>query len=313
MKPSMPYLLAQDETIPGGLRRIAREEIDAAIENLRVTQVSKRDPAVHEARKSIKKLRGLVRLLLPQLGAEGPRENAVLRDLGRTLAEVRDAAAMIETVDLLGKKYHDDPAIPGLARIRSALVKRRNAARVHADSTTAAEEGVLALRRLRRRLNAWDLGPEFSSLAPGLRKTYRRGRRALSRARKNPDADHLHNLRKRVKDYWYQVRLLESLWITPEASPEQGLKKLQEDLGDAHNLAVLRETPMAGSESVAHMIDDFEKQLRVKSLASAKELYADKPHAHTARLVELWAAWRGDAGRKTPNPAPPTSEAISAA
>ena len=61
----MPYLLAHDESIPRGLRRIAREEIDSAIGNLRVRQLSKRDMAVHEARKSIKKLRGVVRLLMP--------------------------------------------------------------------------------------------------------------------------------------------------------------------------------------------------------------------------------------------------------
>jgi CHAD domain-containing protein len=311
----MPYRLEADESIPRGLRRIAREEIDSAIENLRVRQPSKRDGAVHEARKSIKKLRGLVRLLTPGLGTAGKQENTALRDLGRTLSEVRDAAAMIETVDLLGKKYHDDPAVTKLAPVRAAFVKRRNAARAHADSTPSAEEGIVALRRLRRRLNTWNIGAEFDCIAPGLKKTYRRGRNALARARKDPDAVNLHNLRKRVKDYWYQVRLLESVWplapLCPETlcpeklcpeklCPEKTLKELQEQLGDAHNLAVLRETAGKGFEGVAHLIDDFEKELRTKSLLTAKDLYAQKAGAHVDRMNALWMAWRDDTERKGP-------------
>jgi len=294
----MRYRLERDESIPRGLRRIAREEIDSAIENLRVKQPSKRDDAVHEARKSIKKLRGLVRLLMPGLGDTGKQENIALRDLGRTLSEVRDAAAMIETVDLLGKKYHDDPAVAKLAPVRAVFVKRRNAARVQGDSTPSAEEGVAVLRRLRRRLNNWNIGTEFVSIAPGLKKTYRRGRHALAQARKDPDAVNLHNLRKRVKDYWYQVRLLESLWPMPALSAENALKELQENLGDAHNLALLRETAVNGFEGVAHLIGDFEKELRVKSLATAKDLYAEKAGAHVQRLTELWMTWRDDTERK---------------
>ena len=294
----MPYRLEHDESIPRGLRRIAREEIDSAIEYLRVKQPSKRDDAVHEARKNIKKLRGLVRLLMPGMGKAGEQENTALRDLGRTLSEVRDAAAMIETVDLLRKQYHADPAVTKLAPVRAAFVKRRNAARVHADSTPSAEEGIAALRRLRRRLNTWNIGTEFAAIAPGLKKTYRRGRHALAQARKDPDAVNLHDLRKRVKDYWYQVRLLESLWPLHGLCPENALKELQEQLGDAHNLAVLRETAVAGFEGVAHLIDDFEKELRVKSLAAARDLYEEKPRAHVERLTALWMAWRGDTERK---------------
>lgn len=303
----MPYRLEHDESIPRGLRRIAREEIDSAIENLRVTQPSKRDDAVHEARKSIKKLRGLVRLLMPGLGPAGKQENIALRDLGRTLSEVRDAAAMIETVDLLGKKYHDNPAVAKLAPVRALFVKRRNAARAQGDSSPSAEEGIAILRRLRRRLNNWNIGIEFVSMAPGLKTIYRRGRHALAQARKDPDAVNLHNLRKRVKDYWYQVRLLESLWqlppLSPEnACPENALQELQEQLGDAHNLALLRETAVKGFEGVAHLIADFEKELRVKSLAAAKDLYAEKSGGHVQRLTELWMTWRDDTERKGAKP-----------
>ena len=236
---------------------------------------------------------------MPGLGTSGDEDNRALRNLGRTLSEVRDAAAMIETVDLLGRKYHDDAAVVRLAEVRSVFVKQRAAARRHADSESAPEEGIMALRRLRRRLNDWNIGSEFCALGPGLKKTYRGGRRALAACRKNPDADHLHKLRRRVKDFWYQVRLLESLWSDPAQSPEKALRDLQEDLGNAHNLAVLRRRADGSADGVAHMIDEFEAELCQKSLAAAKELYAEKPGAHVRRITELWEAWRGETHRKS--------------
>ncbi|HVW83258.1 MAG TPA: CHAD domain-containing protein, partial [Bryobacteraceae bacterium] len=71
----MAYRLKEDESVPQGLRRIAREEIDSAVQELRGKDPGKRDEAIHEARKSIKKLRGLIRILMPGLGPEGKREN----------------------------------------------------------------------------------------------------------------------------------------------------------------------------------------------------------------------------------------------
>src|SRR5947207_13920260 len=85
----MPYRLTPDESIAGGLRRIVREEVDFAVAQLRKAQLRKagsrkEDPdsraeSIHEARKSIKKLRGIVRLLMPGMGDAGKRENAALR------------------------------------------------------------------------------------------------------------------------------------------------------------------------------------------------------------------------------------------
>jgi CHAD domain-containing protein len=198
---------------------------------------------------------------------------------------------MVETVELLGKKYSDSPVIPKLAQLRSAMVRRRNAIRRQADAGTDAEKGVAVLRSLRRQLNQWNIGADFQTFAPGLRVTYRRGRRAAERARKKPNARNLHELRKRVKDYWYQVRLLESMWPADEC-PETALRELQEQLGDAHNLAVLRERPEAAMDGIVELIDELEKDLCDKALAAADKLYAEKSRAHVQKLEELWRAWR---------------------
>ena len=77
----MPYRLTHGERVAQGIRRIAAEEIDSAIAHLRAEDESLRDEGIHEARKSIKKLRGIVRLLMPGLGEAGSRDNIALRNL----------------------------------------------------------------------------------------------------------------------------------------------------------------------------------------------------------------------------------------
>ena len=120
----MPYRLAQDEGVVQGLRRIASEEIDSAIAHLRKEDEAARDKGIHEARKSIKKLRGLVRILMPGLGEAGSRENLRLRNTGRALSNLRDAAALIETVETLSEQHSADPAMEQLSVVRSALRRR---------------------------------------------------------------------------------------------------------------------------------------------------------------------------------------------
>lgn len=292
----MSFRLTQDESIPRGIRRIAREEIDAAIENLRIETPARRDVAVHEARKSLKKLRSLIRMISPVLGEAAKKENAALRELGRGLSQMRDAAAMLETVNLLGKKYKGEPAARDLAELRALFVKRRADARTDSKAIATTETGVTTLRGLRRRLNNWNLGVDVHLMEPGFKRIYRRGRRALSKAGKNANPGNLHELRKRVKDYWYQVRLLDGVWQNGSKSPEKELRDLQEWLGEAHNLAVLREETTTGG--LTALINDYEKELYEKSLAAAAKVYDQKPADHVRHIAQLWETWRDEPARK---------------
>src|SRR5690606_16072424 len=58
---------------------------------------------VHQARKRWKKIRALLRLLQKPLGNTYRRENKTFRNLGRSLSGLRDAEALVETVDLLSQ------------------------------------------------------------------------------------------------------------------------------------------------------------------------------------------------------------------
>lgn len=307
----MPYRIVQNERLAQGLTRIATEEIDSAIAQLRVEDESRRDEGIHQARKSIKKLRGIVKLLMPCLGDDGKKDDTALRDTGRALSNLRDAAALIETVEALSEQYFADPAMEQLAVVRSALRRRLEDTVRGEDCRTVSGGAVAALKLLKRRVNRWQVpDSEFLTIAQGFEGTYRNGRKTLKRAVAEPSVDNLHCLRKRVKEHWYHVRLLDgALRVGPEPR-EKTLGELQECLGDDHNLSVLKDVLASEPSSfggkrivpaVLELIGRAQKELRTAAFASATRIYAPKPGEHTSHVSSLWQAWRGEA--KTAKPA----------
>lgn len=281
----MGYRLIQDEALSRGLRRIAREEIDSAVVYLNSRDAGKLDFAIHEARKSIKKLRGLLRMVNPEARAD----IAALGDLARALSEFRDAAAAIETVDQLAVRCPQGPAALQLAELRAALTRKARETSVRSDARAACEHAIVGLRRFRRSIGTWCAADSFDAIATGLERSYRRGRRALRMALVEPTGEHLHDLRKRVKDRWYQSRILEGLWT--DSNPEPALRDLQEDLGDHNNLEVLRASITDEFPALREVVDSARRELRDRSLVSAAELYGGKPSEFVAELASLWESW----------------------
>src|SRR5262249_41582496 len=147
--------------------------------------------------------------------------------------------AIIATFDDLQKTSRRKS---GLTSIRAGLLKQRRASSREEDVVLVLNEAAAALSKASKRVKTWPLRTDgYDAIRPGLRATYRAGRKALARARKDPGAQTYHELRKRVKDHWYHMRLLENLWSDVISAYEKSLKDLETWLGDDHNLAVLRE------------------------------------------------------------------------
>src|SRR3712207_5368852 len=141
--------------VPEEVRRVALGRIDHALDELRVRSDSSREEAVHEARKDMKKLRALLRLLRGELGDRvRARENAAFRDTARHLSGVRDADVMLATLGALEERYGE---LPGAARrLRPALVAHRF--RASAGSVKPAAKAAAAiLDEARERIEGWPL------------------------------------------------------------------------------------------------------------------------------------------------------------
>jgi len=295
------YRFQRGEPVPEGIRRIAREQLEGAADALRGK--GKRDLAIHDARKSIKKVRALLRLVKAELGDVYAAENTRLRDAGLGLSELRDAAAIIETFDDLREKYRGDLGEHSLDSIRRRLLLHKTRAERKANAEEALREISAALAHCAKRTVKWPLSTDgFAAVAPGLEETYRRGEKAMAYARKHPRPEHFHEWRKRVKDHWYHIRLLEDLWNDAMSGHEKSLKQLEDWLGSDHNLTILRDRVTAEPrfygtardiEALMGLIGRYEKELRGSALGLGERIYRERPGRFRRRVERLWEAWQG--------------------
>ncbi len=298
-KPSRAYRLQDHEPVPDAIRRIALGRIDHALEQLRGNADSNPEEAVHEARKDMKRLRGLVRLVRGELGEKAyKRENAAFRDIGRLLSGVRDADVMVATVDQLAERYPKQLPPDTSGGLRQALEARKP----DDDRSAAARQAVEMLEQAWDRVDEWPLEQDsFDALEDGLRQVYARGRRAFRAAKKDPSAESLHEWRKRAKDLWYHHQLLQCSWpeaIDPLADQAH---ELSDHLGDDHDLAVLAEwakehaAAAGGLYALQELNDVIELrrgELQVQAFVLGERLYAERPGAFRRRFRGYWRSWR---------------------
>ena len=283
----MSYRLKAKESVPEGIRRVVVEEIESAEKELN-GQGSKRETAIHEARKSIKKIRGVLRLMRPELGNVYRDENRRFRAIGRRLSEVRDTAAAIEVFDSLVEKFTANLRKNSLDSVRRGLqkIKSETEERVNLDKLT--QQTASTLRAAEKRLKTWPLRTDgFDAIALGLELTYRAGRNALDQVKKTPTPENYHYFRRRVKDHWYHVRLLQSVWTEVMQAHEASLKNIETWLGDDHNLVVLCERMHKEPEKFG---DDKSIQLFISLAEQHQQELRENAISFGERVYELETA-----------------------
>jgi CHAD domain-containing protein len=299
-KPSRAYRFNDDEAVPDAIRRIALGRIDHALEQLRGKADSTPEEAVHEARKDMKKLRGLIRLVRGELGEKAyRRENAAFRDIGRLLSGVRDADVMVATLDKLAELYPKELPPDASGGLRQALEARKP----DDDRTAAARQAVEQLEQAWDRVDYWPLEEDsFDALGDGLRQVYARGRKAFRAAKDNSSPERLHEWRKRSKDLWYHHQLLESAWPEALGPLADQAHELSDRLGDDHDLAVLGEwakghaAEAGGLYAVQTLTDLIERrrgELQAEAFELGERLYTERPGAFKRRFRGYWRGWRG--------------------
>ncbi len=101
----MPYALQPDEPTGDALPRIAVETIDGAIAALSTLDAV---AAVHEARKSCKRLRALLRMYRTGTGNAYRAANSEARDIAKLLSASRDEEVLPATCEKLLRKVLGD-------------------------------------------------------------------------------------------------------------------------------------------------------------------------------------------------------------
>ena len=292
------YQLRLDRPLNHEIERLFRSQANLARRVLKKPD----DAAIHTARKALKRARAVLRLARGALARTRYDElDRTIRETGRLLAPVREAAVALLLADKLAAEKALKPSVSKV--LRSHLESEHLAAWkiLTAASTLRASLDTLRLQR--------DELPDLEApaLYPGLKQTYARGRERLTVALEQRQAEDLHAWRRQVKHLGYQVRLLAPAWPLLLRPSARLLDTLGEALGNDHDLA--------GLSRVAHAADLDEKQRRrVHKLvrrrrralqgsiwALGTRIYAEDEGAFAGRLITyLLMAHSETRGQETP-------------
>lgn len=303
----MAYRLDPAAPLDAEIRRIAREQIDRAVEDLASHAEDER--AVHEARKRMKRLRALVRLARTAQPDFAQVENARYRDAAKAVSGARDRVALIEALDGLARRFAEES--PRLfAKSRRTLTERRDQALgASGDLPARIAETLDALQAGRARLDGFALPHkprrQRDALTGGLVANLVQARRDHRALRRSPDAERFHDLRKRVKYLGHHLRLLEPLWPNVLSAMREDAEDAAEALGRDHDYAVLlaeidaeptRFGSVAEVARLRQLLASHGAELRAGALRHVDRLLAEEPQAFAARIGQLWRdAARGDA------------------
>jgi CHAD domain-containing protein len=243
----MSYRLSANRALPTECQRALLAELHGARDQVRGVDGQHISEAIHEARKHLKKARALVRLLRPALGKRiYRRENADLRCAAQRLSPIRDAHVLEETLRRLLHGSNSAQARAALGRMhRTISVELAN---VLADSNTAdlSKRVVADIERVAARVERASLRTvDRRSVRRGLERSYRRARRALTVAKADRTDENLHELRKRLKDVGYDLRLLRGDRGRTLKRLSDRVARLTDMLGDHHDLSMLENIPTA--------------------------------------------------------------------
>ncbi len=301
-KPQTTFSLKHGEALEDGIHRIFAEQLSLAIYELSNTQGSL-DTAVHEARKCIKRTRSLLRLVRSAIPKIYLCENRRLQKVGRSLSELRDAQALLDTLSDLKKPEdtdgHGDSQSHDKFEAACELLRNRKqqvteSLRDNGDLQRAIDQ----LSEARDTLQTSSLQKvDFELIVRRLALVIKRGKKAYARAYDDPTADNFHDFRKRAKDLRYQLGVLSNLWPDVFEGYVSSAKELEQTLGDDHNLAVLTDvvnehkTPDEEEQALQKRIGKKQAQLREKANCLGERIYSEPIKAWTSRLQASWKAW----------------------
>jgi CHAD domain-containing protein len=287
--------LPADTSVEMAVRRIAAAQLERATTALAGPAAD--DPAtVHDVRKTVKKLRGLIRLARPGF-RDYTRENAELRSVGQSLTALRDSDVMRQTLADLADGTDAFPAMAAALKAHSA------ATRDPAATAAAIADARMRLGAIASRVPDWRIrGDGFETPARALARSHAAARAALAALTDPPGDEALHEWRKRAKDVLYQMQLIEPLWPAELSVRVRETDRLTELLGQSNDIAVLLQraaaTPLPADEAM-HLSTRAglrQSQLLGKALPLGRRLFAGKPRAMAALQAELWTIWRAEGG-----------------
>ncbi|ENN87466.1 hypothetical protein RHSP_28455 [Rhizobium freirei PRF 81] len=298
----MSYRIRPDRAFDGEMHKVAVHQLGKAITVLKDRPQGLHE-AVHAARKSIKRVRALYRLIAPVAGEFQRQENDRLRDMARTLSSVRDATAMIEVSLYLQETATAPDERQALSRVNEVLTARRDRlSEAESDLEDKAQAAIDTCLEAIEAVKSVSVECGRRDAARLLQKSWRKnGRKAMEAFCECGDTDahveSFHNLRKRSQDCWMNHLLLRDIWPTAMHAKQLEAKALVDVLGRYLDLSILsgvadREPHLFDSNDdrarLLEAIISRQQVARKEALSRAHRVFGDKPEREARTIKQLW-------------------------
>lgn len=255
--------------------------------------------AIHETRRTIKRIRALLRLIRDEIGyGNYYRENRFYRDISRIMSEVRDSYVLLQTLELIQTEHPDALPADDFLNLKKLL-----SSRVDADLSVFMQSGgfeqvledlILARERI---AGVCQLRNGFVSIRKGIRRVYRRGLRKLIRVKDQYHLDEFHEYRKNTKYLQYHMELIQPVFPELLKAYAGTIDKLAEKLGDIRDYdrfelylqhTMPQEITVSGEKKLIDLIGESRNQLMEKIFSRSDLIYAEKPAVFTRRIKTYW-------------------------
>jgi CHAD domain-containing protein len=208
---------------------------------------------------------------------------------------------LYETVNELRERHPELFTDEAFATIGSNLKARHDRLLQDFGEEQQGREQVLAtLDEIQASIHALPVGSkDFGAFYGGVKKVYKRGRKAATTARNEPSTENLHDWRKRAKYLYYIMGYLRFLWPGELKALEATLGDLADLLGADHDLAVLCHTlekepallQYPEKQQLLSGVISLERQGKQEQLRPlAHRLFKETPAQFSNRLAAYWEA-----------------------
>jgi CHAD domain-containing protein len=262
---------------------------------------SRQHVSVHELRKNIKKIRGILRLIRHEIGNEKYHDlNDRYRELSRKIAVLRDDTSQIELLESMKKNVND----PGVRRAITRAVKQVEDKR-KAEFSDFYEKNmhysvcydILSQKDEISKLE-FTGDPDFFILK-SLKRIHGRARSSWEISDFLKTDEIYHYWRKQVKYLMYQLMVLNIAWPDYFKVYIDELNKLSNLLGKLHDLNLFNEhineekmivLKPRQKESMLKFIYRKRSTLKKKIDIVGETLFSESSEAFSMRIYDIWLA-----------------------
>lgn len=295
----MAFRLKLDDRPTRNLRRVCRQQI--SILDSALAARTNTATAIHEARKCIKRVRALLRLLRPGIApSDFEMLNSRLAEVGRELSPARDRDVLVALISTLSAAPYD---LAG-AEVEALQKLARGSGQSHRPGTAGKRRAGLRkqIAEIATRLSELLIEPnEQSVVFNGLEDSYRRCRRTFARAYDDPSDEAFHDWRKDVQRHWRQCVLLKRIWPDYMQTRIVLARQIGEELGRDQDLGLLvgliEQVPpgsldQALREKILAETNRQRAAIRAAAAPLGQRMLAAKPR-HFRRQIEVyWSSAR---------------------